>query len=590
MALRAGPIRLDYDSGDVRALRIGNLEIVRRIYVVFQDRNWTARPWMIDDEVFDVGDDAFQIQFTARGTFDAEPFRWHAHISGTSDGTVRYAFEGRPDQAFWRNRLGLCILHPIAGFAGRPCTITAPDQSSHLSVFPDRISPHQPFHDIAAMEFPATDNLTVRLALEGEVFETEDHRNWSDASYKTYCTPISLPFPVRVEAGDTIAQSVTVSLDGVAPPDVEAPEEVTITVDEECVPLPEIGTQITGTPWTIDEGAAIAALGLGHLMITIDLGESGAAQKLHAAAELAAATQTRLRVRLRDGDAHSYAALSDVVADISPTVDSWAILRSHEKVTSRESIDVARAILGEDLPYSAGTDLYFTELNREAPDASGLEWIAFSMNPQVHAFDDRTLMQNTATHGLIAEAARDLVDRNGPDESVRIAIGPITLRPRYNPNATDPSSDVSNTALPSSVDERQRDWRAAAWMALSLRTLAAVDAVDAVTYFEALGWRGLREWDAGSQDPDAFGSQPGEEFPVYRLLAALRAQAGVFPTKSDQPEVADALVTRGPDGGRAWLVNFDSAERSVRMTGVIESTIDLPPQSITVVDLQRSPE
>lgn len=28
---------------------------------------------------------------------------------------------------------------------------------------------------------------------EGDVFEMEDQRNWTDASYKTYCTPWGCP-------------------------------------------------------------------------------------------------------------------------------------------------------------------------------------------------------------------------------------------------------------------------------------------------------------------------------------------------------------------------------------------------------------
>ena len=154
--LAAGPLRLDYDSGDLRAIRLGDLEIVRRIYVVFQDRNWTARPWIIEDEVIDAGADRFRISLRARGTFDASDFTWSAEITGNVDGTLRYAMRGSTDKPFLRNRLGLCVLHPMHGFAGRECTITAPDGSTAAMAFPDAISPHQPFRDIRAMEYPGT--------------------------------------------------------------------------------------------------------------------------------------------------------------------------------------------------------------------------------------------------------------------------------------------------------------------------------------------------------------------------------------------------------------------------------------------------
>ncbi|MFM7599061.1 MAG: hypothetical protein ACKO70_11940, partial [Actinomycetota bacterium] len=80
--LSAGPLRLDYDSGDLRAIRLGSLEIVRRIYVVFQDRNWTARPWIIEDETIESRGDGFAVALRARGTFDASAFTWSAEITG----------------------------------------------------------------------------------------------------------------------------------------------------------------------------------------------------------------------------------------------------------------------------------------------------------------------------------------------------------------------------------------------------------------------------------------------------------------------------------------------------------------------------
>jgi hypothetical protein len=47
-----------------------------------------------------------------------------------------------------------------------------------------------------------------RLSFIGDVFETEDQRNWTDASFKTYSTPLSRPFPVSVAAGTVVRQSV----------------------------------------------------------------------------------------------------------------------------------------------------------------------------------------------------------------------------------------------------------------------------------------------------------------------------------------------------------------------------------------------
>ena len=578
--LSAGPLRLDYDAGDLRCIRLGGLEIVRRIYVAFQDRNWTARPWVIEDEEIESDRDSFRISLRARGTFDASPFAWTGSLSGDANGTIHYAIDGTTDSPFLRNRLGICLLHPIADFAGRPCTITTVAGETLESEFPDDITPHQPFLGIRCMDFPAGDGVRARLDFAGETFETEDHRNWSDASYKTYCTPISLPFPVEVRPGERVAQSVTLTLEGQAPPPVDVSTGVSITVSADAVPLPSLGTQIDGLPWTDAEVDAIGALGLDHLMATIEVTATDAHRQVAAASDIAARTGTRLRLRLSGGDRSHYEALRDVVR--SAPLESIAVLRTDEKVTSTASLALAREELGVDLPWCGGTDLYFTELNRQPPDTDGLTWVSFSLNPQVHAFDDRTVLQNTAAQEVIARNAPRLAG------AARIAVGPITLRPRFNPNATDPSADVSNTDLPTSVDARQRTWFAAAWTALSLRGLAVAGTVSAATYFEALGWRGLRERDSGSADPEAFPSSASEEFPVYDFLRNLRGYPRLLPTQSDQPEVADAVVVESAAGVRAFVANLSPLQVTVVLNGPVSATIDAAPESITVVDVDRS--
>ena len=45
--------------------------------------------------------------------------------------------------------------------------------------------------------------------MEGDAFEMEDQRNWSDASYKTYVRPLARPWPYTLPKGEPVAQSVT---------------------------------------------------------------------------------------------------------------------------------------------------------------------------------------------------------------------------------------------------------------------------------------------------------------------------------------------------------------------------------------------
>lgn len=560
-------------------MRLGDEEILRRIYVVFQDRNWTARPWRIQSEEINDRGDSFAIRATARGSFDAEPFTWTVEIDGHADGTVRYALRGETSAPFLRNRLGICVLHPMAGFAGRRCDIVHTDGSTDSSSFPDRISPHQPFLDIAAMTFPVGDAGQARLDFTGEVFETEDHRNWSDASYKTYCTPISLPFPVEVRPGDVIAQSVTLTLFDVpaqAPgPLAEGPVE--IRVDAAAVDLPSIGVHLTSAPWTDGEESFLRSLGLGHVHADVDASVPDACERIRDAVSRARTLGSRVLIALHSpGDPDP--ALSAPLAEARETLAGIWIIHPDEKVTSRATLDAWRSRLGPDLPWGCGTNLYFTELNRQPPDTAGLEWTTFSVNPQVHAHDDRSVLQNTAALAVIAADAPRLT---GP---TRVHVGPVSLRPRFNPNATDPAADVSSTDLPADVDARQSTWFAAAWMALAVRSLTTPGTVSAVTVFDDLGWKGLRARDSGAEDP-AFASRPGEEFPVADMMRALSAATHVLPAESSDPERVDALVLDGPLGRRAIVLNLTDEPREARLLGAADAAVTLAPHDVKLIEL-----
>jgi hypothetical protein len=56
--------------------------------------------------------------------------------------------------------------------------------------------------------------MTVKTHFEGDIFEMEDHRQWTDASFKTYNRPIDLPLPYTLEPETPVKQSVTITATG----------------------------------------------------------------------------------------------------------------------------------------------------------------------------------------------------------------------------------------------------------------------------------------------------------------------------------------------------------------------------------------
>ena len=90
VALRAGPLSLFWEEGDLRTVKLGERELLRRVYIAIRDRNWGAVPNIISNLRMKVGDDAFEIAFDVENKEHDLEFRWQGHITGTSDGVVTY--------------------------------------------------------------------------------------------------------------------------------------------------------------------------------------------------------------------------------------------------------------------------------------------------------------------------------------------------------------------------------------------------------------------------------------------------------------------------------------------------------------------
>jgi hypothetical protein len=98
---------------------------------------------------------------------------------------------------FQKNRIGFCVLHPIRECAGKTATTFHSDGSMSQFIFPEQISPTQPVKNVKSMIWEAAPGIKARLDFSGDIFEMEDQRNWTDASFKTYCTPFGKAFHCR---------------------------------------------------------------------------------------------------------------------------------------------------------------------------------------------------------------------------------------------------------------------------------------------------------------------------------------------------------------------------------------------------------
>ena len=216
------------------------------------------------------------------------------------------------------------------------------------------------------------------------------------------------------------------------------------------------------------------------------------------------------------------------------------------------------------VPIGAGTNVYFTELNSRRPPIEVLDVVAYAINPQVHAFDNASLVETLAAQAITATSARQFCGKLG------LVVSPITLQPRFNPNATGPEAQPAPGELPPQVDPRQMSLFGAGWTLGSIKQLAETGEVASITYYETTGWRGVMESAQGSPLPQQFPSLPGGVFPLYHLLADVGEFAGgeVLQSKSSEPLKVEGLVLQKDERRRVLLANFTGQAQRVTLTGL----------------------
>jgi len=578
ISLQAGPVSMVFEpaAAFLRYVRLGSDEILRGVYAAVRDRNWgTVSPRIRDLKVRQDGR-SFEVSFEAicrEGDID---FAWQGRLSGAADGTVAYEFDGQAHSTFLRNRIGFCVLHPIAPCAGKPCRVRTTDGQVRQAAFPQRISAHQPLKDLRSIAHEVRGGVWAEVVFEGDVFEMEDQRNWTDASYKTYCTPLGLPFPVEAPKGTRIRQSVTMRLEGPAqgkggraPVAAKAPKAVELAVDwDRRVELPRLGLGLAshGQPLTQRQVQRLKALNLDHLRVDLPLSSSTWPATLEQACDQSRQLDCSLQVALMLTD-DAPAQLNDLlqhVRRLRPAVAHWLVFHVGEKSTSPRWVELAAKQLrsyDEAAWIAAGANAYFAELNRGPRPADAADAVCYSINPQVHAFDDASLVETLMAQGYTVDSARHLAGGKP------ILVTPVTLRPRFNPNATGPEPPTPPGELPSQVDPRQATLFGAGWTMGSLKYLSLARAA-AVTYYETTGWRGVMERDEGSPLPARFASLAGGVFPLYHVLAgAGRFVGGAVAAVSSADSLAvDGLaLARGSD--RCLLVaNLTDQLRQARIS------------------------
>jgi hypothetical protein len=453
------------------------------------------------------------------------------------------------------------------------------DGTVERAAFPSLVDPVQPFLDIRALGHEPMPGLKMVVRMEGDTFEMEDHRNWSDASFKTYVRPLARPWPYTLTAGETVTQSVSLSFEGAVPDAGSGGGDGVVRIalgEVSDVRLPAVGLGLPAG----EIGAALDAIDLlalaapKLLICAFDPRAGHGRQELEGYRQLCEKTGAECQLEVVVDSVEHYATELAGVASLAreaglapagiavcPAGDLQGVLPG----SPRPPAPPLRALyesVREAFPgvrLGGGMFTFFTELNRKRPPAELLDFVHNITCPNVHAADDRSVMETNEALAYQVTTARSFIGKTP------YRIGPSAIACRANPygKAVTPNPDDERMSLVE-ADPRQRALFGAAWSLGYVASLAPMG-VDAVSFGAPTGPLGIihRKADRATPYYDALGH--GAVYPAFHVVAGLTRGAGaplVAATSSDDARVR-CLAYRTNGGTLLWLANVTAQDQAV---------------------------
>jgi hypothetical protein len=565
--LTAGPLSVTLQDGNLRTLRYHGHEVLRAISFLVRDKDWGTCAAQIGDVAIGESDDGFDIRYRARFTApDGANLDCDITIAATQD-HLSFAADCISDADFETARAGFAVLHPVVGVAGEPVAVTHSDGSIEQVRWPDAIDPWQPFKDIAAITHRVAPGIEASTRFEGDVFEMEDQRNWTDGSYKTYVRPLALPWPYKVEMNKPFSQKIAVSIkaNAEAKPAAAETDAITLRVTPTDIRLPQIGIGLR--PECLgDELAALAALetvGARHLITHFDPLAGHGIEALEGYAEIARGSGLRVTLELAvpcQGPLDR--ELADIAAQVERAglpIDTLFVCPAVDRQSTPpgsiwpdcpplEDVYAAARAAFPGVHLGGGMMSYFTELNRKRIPGEHVDYVSHCTNPIVHAADDLSVMQTFEALACVVASTRAIYG----DKPYR--IGPSTIAMRQNPYGSATKDNPSLSRIPmANVDPRHSGQFGAAWTLAYAATVAAA-ALELLTLSTLAGPFGLI---AGEGEPVA----AGEMRPLGEIIARLGALSGAAYHRVETSRPDDVLGL-GADG-RILLANITPDSQTI---------------------------
>ncbi|WP_309083432.1 hypothetical protein [Chelativorans sp.] len=578
--LRAGPVTAIFEDGGLRWIKFAGTEVLRAVSFLIRDSAWgTANP-QISNLRIDQQEEQFSVHFDVRCRTKDGAIDWRGEIEGALDGRIRFSAVARPEQDFLTCRTGFVVLHPLEGVASRPVTVGYVDGTSEQSSFPEFIAPYQNFKNIRSLTIELPPGISATCMMEGDAWEMEDHRNWTDASFKTYVRLLEWGFPYVVKAGDELRQSVTLTFSGAARGSRAAalprqPYPVTLRQDgPDQWKMPRIGLSLPRG--RLNEAQSVAELirqvrpAFLHCRLDPSAGEGSELLTRYRDTAALIGSPMALEITVSNGK-EPRAELEGVAralerANIEPeavvAVPAKPLLQMNpvgeaDRAAIARIPEAARGVFSNVL-VGGGVFGFFAELNRNMPPAAPLDFVTHLTSALVHHSDDDSVMETLSTIEAVIKSA-SMLSGGKPHW-----LGPANIGLDDNPyGPATPNPDNGRYTM-ARMDPRQRGVFAAAW-SLGYIAAAARAGVERLIMGAPAGELGIA-YASTEYDQPYFDHMPDAAvYPLYHVLREASRAAGApgLGIVPDDPQRIAALAYGGEGGLVLWAANLTASPQTV---------------------------
>ena len=463
-------------------------------------------------------------------------------ITGDVADGLKFTATATPESDFLTNRTGFVVLHPLHGVAGKPvegrCMSTG---AARRSRFPKIINPVQPFYDIRALSHEIAPGNWAICRMEGDTFEMEDHRNWTDASFKTYVRPLAEPWPYTLPAGKSFDQSVSLTFTGKLPKPKGrgGSKKIAVTLGGGAGTMPRIGVGVPAeeADSAISAADALKAAGLQQLICQIDCRRGDATALCRRYKQLGDATGAGVVLEIiLTGTESPEAELARIggqakVAGLAAHGGRGVAGAGSEGHAARqrrtEGGAAGRHLQGGPgrLPGRAPGRRHVLLLHRAQPQAAAGGAAGLSSTHTTCA--DRPCRRRHLGDGDAGGAAlcRSHSTRSFIGKKTPYWVGPSSIAARDNPYGAATAANPDNQRIClADRDPRHRGLFGAAWT-LGYVAAFARGGVEAVTLGAATGPRGLLYRPTDTPQP-YFDDVKRGFYPLYHVIAGLARSGG----------------------------------------------------------------